>query len=457
MQVGLQGLGRLIALVLNMVTFAVILSGLTPAGYGTAALALTLTEGAGTVAAFGIDKAVFRALSVDELDGRGLGAAVLVRIAFAASVGLLAIGLVLLLPDGALRTPLVVALAAMPIAALITVQQVLRARVRLVPFAIADVTGSALTLGLVVAFSMGGLRPVEVVLGTVLSNLVVWLALAVVASRELRPRFAPGRLRADVRGLLRRSRMLGVGDATVVAYYRADVIALGATTGGAALGIYAAAYRFVDIAMYAQAIVIGAFFPRIARAWSDPVALRALLREVSGFLLALAVIAFVTVVTLGPAVIEAFGGSSYGDITGLVSILMTVTAVMFVNRLLIQALIAGGFAGRQAVCWLGGVAGALLAFPLSAFFAERGAGTAMLIGELLILAIAARQLGALGALPPPVMPGAGFVAFVFFVGAALVAAVLPDAVRLPLGVAIALLTTAGFLVRVRRRGALVGA
>jgi len=439
-----------------MATFAVILSALSPTEYGRAALAVTLAYILGTAAAFGIDPTVFRGLSVGEVDGHGLGAAFVLRLALASAVGLVAVGVVLALPDSPMRTPLLVAFAAMPVGALVTLQQVLRARVRLVPFAIADVAGSVIALGLVIVFSLRGMEPVDVVLATVLPNLVVYLGLAVPACRALRPRVAWRRFAGDARAILRRSRMIAVGDATVVTYYRADVVALGATTGGAALGVYAAVYRFVDIAMYAQTIVIGAFFPRIARAWSDPAALRATLVQVGGLLLALATIAFITVVTLGPAVIELFGGDSYGDTTVLVVILMTVTALMFLNRLLIQTLIAGGFGGRQAVCWVGGLTGAGLAFPLSALYAERGAGVAMLIGEVLVLGIAAVQLRRLGALPRPPAPGPRAIAFAAAAVAALVAAYLPDTARLPAGVVLTLGTAAVLLLGLRSGGGLRG-
>lgn len=456
-QLGVQGLGRLVALCLNLVTFAVILGGLSPAEYGSAAFAITMAEIAGTVAAFGVDKLVFRDLSVGTMDGAGLGTAVAVRFGLAAAVAVPAILVVLALADSAVRAPLIVAFAAMPISCLVTLQQVLKARVRLVPFAIADVAGSVLTLALVVAFSLPGLRPVDVVLSTVLANAIVWLALAVVAGRQLAPRLSAARFAPDARRLLRGSRMLGVGDVTVVAYYRADVVALGVTTGGAALGLYAAAYRFVDVAMYAQSIVINAFFPRLARAWSDPAAVALLIKEIGGFLLVLATIAFVSVVTLGPAVIDAFGGSAYGDITVLVAILMAATAVMFVNRLLIQALIAGRHGARQALCWVGGLTGAALAFPLTWLFAEWGAGVSVLIGELLILGIAAWLVRGLGALPRLSRPGLDGAALVAAAAAALVAASLPDPARLVAGALITLATTVGLLLKVRRRGVLVEA
>lgn len=452
LQIGLQGLGRLAALCLNMATFALILGGLSPAEYGSAALALTLADVVGTVAAFGLDTAVFRNLSVREMDGWGFGAAVLLRLGLAVVAGVLAILVVLMLPDSPMRLPMIVAFATMPLAALVTLQQVLRARVRLIPFAVSDVVSSLLALALIIGFTAQGLDAVDVVLATVLSNFIVWVALAVISWRELRPRVDLGRFLGDARTLLVRSRMLAVGDATVVTYYRADVVALGVTTGGSSLGIYAAAYRFVDIAMYAQSIVIGAFFPRIARAWSEPAALRSLLHEVGGFLLALATVAFIAVVTLGPAVIELFGGESYGDITVLVIILMTVTAVMFLNRLLIQALVAGGFAAKQAACWVGGLIGAALAFPLSALMAERGAGVAMLIGEVLILAIALHQLRRLGAVSRGILPGLDGAILLAAAAAAVVAAGLPDSARLPAGLLLSSVVLGGTLLRIRRRG-----
>ena len=452
LQIGLQGLGRLAALCLNMATFALILGGLSPAEYGSAALALTLADVVGTVAAFGLDTTVFRSLSVREMDGGGFGAAVLLRLGLAAVAGALAILVVLMLPDSPLRLPMIVAFASMPLAALVTMQQVLRARVRLIPFAISDVASSLLALAFIVGFTAYGLDAVDVVMSTVLSNAIVWVALALISWRELRPRVDPGRFIHDAWDLLVRSRMLAVGDATVVAYYRADVVALGVTTGGASLGIYAAAYRFVNIAMYAQSIVIGAFFPRIARAWADPAELRALLREVGGFLLALATIAFIAVVTLGPAVIELFGGESYGDITVLVVILMTVTAVMFVNRLLIQTLVAGGFAARQAACWTGGLIGAALAFPLSALMAERGAGLAMLIGEALILAIALHQLRGLDAVGSRTRFGLDGIVLAGAAAAGVFVAGLPNSARLPAGLLLSLVLLGATLLRVRRRG-----
>lgn len=451
---GFQGVGRIVALCLNLITFAVILGALAPAEYGAAALALAIAEIAATVVSLGIDTAVFRGLSVGDIDGAGLGTAAAVKLVLNAAAATIGVLVVLALPDSSARLPLIVAFAWMPTAALLTFQQVLRARVRLLPFGIADVVSSALALAFLLLLSIGGLEAVDVVICTVASNTVVWVALAVVAARDLPPRLPLAGMGSRVRHLIRQSRMLGVGDATVVTYYRADVVALGVTSGGSAVGLYAAAYRFVDIAMYVQTIVIGAFFPRIARSWGDRAALRALLTDLGALLLALATIVFIAVVTLGPTIIELFGGQAYGDVTVLVTLLMAATAAMFLNRLLIQTLVAGGHAARQALCWIGGLVGAVLAFPLSSLYAENGAGIAVLIGEVLILVIAATQLRGFRALPTS--PPRGAVLAVVLVAAATAVAILvPDPGRALVGIGLAAAAAGTLAIAIRRRTAML--
>jgi hypothetical protein len=73
---------------------------------------------------------------------------------------------------------------------------------------------------------------------------------------------------------------------------------LSASAGAAATGVYAAAYRLVDIGLYAPNIFVGARFPALARQWDDPGQRHALLRDAARQLVRLAGIAGVAGVLL---------------------------------------------------------------------------------------------------------------------------------------------------------------
>jgi O-antigen/teichoic acid export membrane protein len=455
-QAGVQGMGRVAALAINLATFALLLHQLDPTAYGQMTLALTISYVAGTLSSLGVDTVVFRRVSVGAMDADDLGAALVVRALAGLAVTAAGTVVILLLDVGdGLRVALLIALVTLLLDPMLTLQQVLRAKVMLVPFAVADITSSGLLLALLLMLARDGLTAWEAVLATVVANWIVWAALSLLALRQMRPRFAHGGLGRRARGIVVEGRSLAVGDALVVAYYRADIFALGIMATGAAVGTYGAAYKFVDIAMYAQVIVIGAFFPSITRAWRED-GPAALLHDLATVLIGLGALAFVIVVSVGPEIVTRFGGEAYGDTLALQAILMTAVIVMFANRLLVQALVAGGQGRRQVMCWAGGLVGGVLAFPFAAAWGPEGAATAVLVGEVGVLLLAWWHIGRAGAHPRP-LPGRITAVFLAAAALSLVTAALPGPGRVIGGLALAAVAAAALAHTAIGRRRLMGA
>jgi O-antigen/teichoic acid export membrane protein len=394
-QAGTQLVGRALALTLNLGAFAVLVRYLPATGFGEYTLALTVAYIGSLLATFGLDVSLFRRLSLEPDDAVTLARTVVVRCGFAVAVT------VLVVAGGHAATgggPLFAAIAAATLTILIgplqTMAQVLRARVQLLPFAIADVGGSAVTLTMLLLLSRDGLSALEAVVATVVPNALAATFLAALSVRRLAPGFRRAGLSvAGFRELLHRSRALGVADLVVVGYYRLDVLMLSALGGLAALGAYAVAYRFVDVAMYVQVIVIGAFFPSMARAWESGEGPQARIEDVAALLVPAGTAIYVVVISLGPDVLALVSPERYPDLGTLLPLLLAATVVMYVNRLLLQALIAGGRGGAQLRCWLVALATSLVAMPLGVVVAGAvGAAAATLVAELVLLGAAAHAL-----------------------------------------------------------------
>jgi O-antigen/teichoic acid export membrane protein len=385
---------------LNLATFGLTLEALGAGGFGQVSLALAAAYVITTLAGFGLDQTIFRRLSLSPDDGVMLGTGFVLRIMTTWSAAFASMSVVAVLPlSPDTRWPIWAALSAVALGPATLLQQVLRSRVELVPLAVADVAGSVMSLlGILVLRATGLVSPVGVVLCTVVPNAVVWLSLAALAVRRVRPRFRGWSHHA--RSLLREARPIAFGDAAVVGYYRADVLIVAAVAGTTAVGIYSAVYRLVDVAMYVQSTVIGAAFPMIARAWADGAdKVRPLLTILLGRLVELGAIAFLLAVAVGPPLLRALGGADFDEVDRVVVLLMAALVVMFVNRLTVQALVAGGFGRQQLVSWAGGVAGAAACVVLARTDGAAGAAAATLVGEILVLFISCAFLlrrGALG-------------------------------------------------------------
>jgi O-antigen/teichoic acid export membrane protein len=398
-----QVVGRALALALNLVTFAVLLRSLGPAEYGKVALAQAVAGGLSLLATFGVDQMLLRDLSLAPDDRQALAEGFLSRAIIALIIAAIYLAVVLLVPfESSMRAPLAAAAAVVLVSPLTAFHQVLRSRVDLRPVAIADVAGSIAALAAVAVLTgVGALTPAAAVLAIALANGLSWLGVAVVARRRLRlstsavqPGFVWRRLRPAM--------AVGIGSVLVFGYGRGDVFVLAASASATALGLYTAAFRFLDVGIYAPLILVGAYFPAIARALGNKHALDDVLTRAGTRLLVIGGCVYVVGTLFGASALAVLGGSAYRNVGPVVGLLMAALALMFVNTLLLQTLLAGGWTKAQLMAYVAATAVAVvIGVPLILEFAAIGAAAATLLAEVAIVVVAGRMVASRSGWSPP--------------------------------------------------------
>ena len=186
-------------------------------------------------------------------------------------------------------------------------------------------------------------------------------------------------------------------------FFRLDTYVIQAARGDAELGLYDAAYRFINVALLLPPYVTMALFPTFARqAERDPAALRRTLRQAIGYLLILALPAAVATTTLSDWLIWLLAGPAFlpGSSEAL-RVLIWFLPFSYVNGLVQYALIA---LDRQRV--ITGAFALTVAFNLGAnlllvpSFGLHGAAAVTVLSEIVLLApllsATRRALGPLG-------------------------------------------------------------
>lgn len=453
-EASLQLAGRALALALNAVTLSLLLTNLGPAGFGHLAIAGAALAGLGVLTSAGIEPVLFRRLSRDPDDGVALGEALAVRSAVTfAVVGVYQLALVLARVGGPVGDALAVAGMVALMGPLQVPQQVLRSRLRLRVLAGTDVLGSAVFLaGLVVLGN--DVTPAAALGAQGVGNAISWGLASALGIRLLRPKVSAAAL-AAWRRVLRESMPVGAGAALTFVYTRGQLLFLGATASARQVGLFGAAYRLVEIGIYVPMILVGAYFPAIARAHADRKAFGAALSTAFDNLLLLGVAAFAAGVVLAEEVLVVLGGPEYREAGTLLMIAAGALALMYPNGVLLQALLAAHLARHQlrayaaaSLCML--VVGVPLMLELEAL----GAAIASVVTELVVATAALMPLRRHTGWTPrrgPLLLAAGIAAV-----SLAIAAVGPLAIRLALaGLA------AGFVgqrvLRDRRAGGAPGA
>ncbi|MCC6626963.1 MAG: flippase [Chloroflexi bacterium] len=125
-------------------------------------------------------------------------------------------------------------------------------------------------------------------------------------------------------------------------FFRLDTFIIQATRDDAELGLYDAAYKFINVTLIVPPYVTLALFPRLARqAEREPAALRRTLQQASGYLLMLALPAAVATTVLSGWLIWLMAGPSFlpGSAAAL-QVLIWFLPFSYVNGLLQYGLIA---------------------------------------------------------------------------------------------------------------------
>ena len=136
--------------------------------------------------------------------------------------------------------------------------------------------------------------------------------------------------------LLREGVVLGLAALASVVYFRIDSIMLGILADEKAVGMYCAAYRFMEATFIVPAMLTSAIFPRLAKATGSS----ATLRMAALGLAALASIATVVTYVAAAPLIGALYGTAYVRAGRTLEVLAFTIAPVYVGFLLTQAMIA---------------------------------------------------------------------------------------------------------------------
>jgi O-antigen/teichoic acid export membrane protein len=385
-------------------TFVAVTRGLGPDAYGHITAATAFLFIPAVLAESGLSLAVVRQISAaPERTEYAMRASVPIRslVSLAAIGAALGIGLALPLPD---QTKVAIAIFALgSLFTLLTVNllPVLQAQLRMHWAVAANLVGRVAALGLTIAALAAGLGFKSVVAAQVVGLGITFLLHAVVVSRlvSLRPIVD----KAYWKSLLTGSIVLGVAIALSQAYFRIDALLLALIRSAHEVGLYGAAYKFIEMAGLVLVAFQTAVFPPLTRfvATGDERA-RRLTQNAFDVMVAAAAPLAVGMLVFATPIVVATAGDDFREGADALRLLAPYVLFAFANGLFFTLLAAAGRDRRLLT-----VAGAALTanvalnvafIPLYGF---RGAAVVSVATEALILLAFLPAVRRRGLLPDP--------------------------------------------------------
>lgn len=339
-----QVVGVVVASAIGFATFVAVARALGPSVYGDITAANVFLYIPTVLAEVGLSILVVREISADQDSTEAvMGGSLPLR----ALIGVVTVGTALL---AALVLPFShrtkIAIAAGSPGALFTimtlsVQPVLQARLKMHWAVAANVAGRVATLALTIIALAAGLGYVAVMTAAVL-GLGITFALSVVFVRKLiriRLRLDFALWRRLVGPALFLAAAVGAADVTG----RADTILISLLKSSRDVGLYGAAYKFVDVStLFASAVGIS-LFPVFSRLFvRDSARARVALQKSLDVVLAVAPPLVVLAVFLAPQLIRYSAGADFHDSAPVLQLLAPSLLVVFVQTPLIRFAIAAG-------------------------------------------------------------------------------------------------------------------
>jgi O-antigen/teichoic acid export membrane protein len=188
-------------------------------------------------------------------------------------------------------------------------------------------------------------------------------------------------------------------------YYRIDILMLEKMQGEAAVGVYSAAYKLIDVLMITGASITGVLYPRMAaHAAGSPGALKRLVERSYRYMTALGIPAALVVTTAAPWIVELLFGQEFAAAGPVLRILVWATALTFMSMPLVHALNATGREWQViGVLVLNSIVNVALNLVLIPAYGIRGAAISTVACELIALVMAlvlTRPIGQVGRLAP---------------------------------------------------------
>ncbi len=339
-----QAVGTLLASAIAFFTFVAATRGLGPAAYGEYAASLVVIFVSVVLVDIGLSTAVVREISAaPERTEAVMRTSLSLRAALSVVIvgAIVAIGLFAPLSEQTRTGVLIGAVGAVAIMMTAGLTPVLQAQLRMHWAVVANLAGRLVTLGLTLgalAFDYGF---VGVVWANVAGLLVTLLVNLAVVSRivSLRPEFDLGAWRALIGGSAALAVALGLGQV----YFRIDTLLLALLRPEREVGLYSAAYKFLELSGTAVAAVSVTVLPPLSRfiATNDP-RLRRLITKTFDVMIAIGLPLALILALFAEEIVSLTSGAQYADAASVLRVLALYTPMMFVGALLWNILIASG-------------------------------------------------------------------------------------------------------------------
>ncbi len=337
-----QAAGILASAAIGFFTFVAVTRGLGPEAFGDFTAAMVFLFIPVVIADIGFSTAVLREISASpERTERAMRASLPFRAFVSAGVVALAaaIGVLLPLNDRTTVAILIGAIGSFLTLMTLALLPVLQAELRMHWAVAGNVVGRLVTLGLTLAALALGLGFKSIVAAQVIGIAVTFVVhlYAVGRSVRLRPVVDPDYWRALVAGSI----VIGLAIGLSQIYFRVDTVLLAVFRPSEEVGLYGAAYKFIELAQFMAAAVAVSMFPPLAGfvASGDPRA-RELVQKSFDVLLAGAVFLFVLMLAFPEEIITVSAGPDYREAASALQLLAPYVLFGFANAGLWRALLA---------------------------------------------------------------------------------------------------------------------
>jgi O-antigen/teichoic acid export membrane protein len=427
-----QGAGILAGAAISFFTFVAVTRGLGPEAFGDFTAAMVFLFIPVVIADLGLSTGVLREISAaPDRTEPAMRASLPFRALFSGLVVLAAAAIGFALPLNERTTDAILIASVGSFLTLMTLAllPVLQAQLRMHWAVTGNVTGRLVTLGATLGALELGLGFNSLVWAQVIGIAVTFLIhlLAVGRTVSLRPVVDPPYWRALFVGSLAIGLAIGLSQI----YFRIDALLLAVLRSSVEVGLYGAAYKFIELAQFGVAAVSTSLFPPLAGfvAQKDPRA-RGLVQKAFDVLLAGGVFGTIVMLAFPTEIITYTAGSEYVDAVPALQLLAPYVLLAAVLAALWPVLLASEHDRTLLVTALAVlVLNVALNLAFIPAYGYKAAAVVSVISEAAVLVpivIAVRRLGllpGLGYAPPVALAGAAFVLAAWLVpGPALVAA-----------------------------------
>ncbi|MCW2963785.1 MAG: polysaccharide biosynthesis protein [Actinomycetia bacterium] len=363
--------GNVVASLVSFFTFAAVTRALGPGRFGDLVAATAFLGIPILIGDLGLSWGVLREISqYPERTGRVMGASVLVRTVGAAVIVSTAAGIAFLLPfNGHVRYAVAVgAIGAFFNLADLSLMPALQAQLRMYRIVLVTVVSRLVTLALVFGFVAAGLGFHAIVWAYALGNIANFsLDLLVVR------RLVGLRLVFDLPycwKVLRGSLLLGAAYVIGTGYWYVDRVLLSLLAPSHDVGLYGAAFKFIELSFIPITAISISIFPSLARSMEQRDLERTphLLQRSLDIMVAMSVPLCVFALVDSRGLVTIVGGSAFSAAAPALQILGPLLVVVFVASVFERGLIAGH---RERLLLLLNSAGLALNVVLNVLFIPR--------------------------------------------------------------------------------------